>query len=565
VSNPKSAAALNRVFAICVVVAAWAAALPALAQAVPPDGPDIPTIVNNENESGAYGQDLSSPPPPKAWDQESIWNMKVEGFNDNQGRPIYQPLVVNQNGREILYLGNLGGNLLNPLTGKVEPNGTSIIDVSDVAQPKFLFHIPGPSGPVANAGSQMVRVCGGSVLPHGEKGKWYLLRTFGNVGPDEAHQIWDVTDPAAPKFITTIVSGLSNTHKNWWECDTGIAYLVAGSKADGWQQSGSAQHLKIYDLSDPAHPVYIRDFGLVGQQPDADVKTAQSCAAAPGPNCYEGSKNPPGGVHGPISMGPTVNRIYMPYGVGKDGVIQIVDREKLLDGCKAPTASPHCATNPTQAELLYPQVSVISMNPENGGHSAMPVLGVPVPEQAEHYADGASQKKDILIVSSESTANNCFGQQPHEAWILDITDAATPWPIATLNVPQQPGDFCAKGARFGAHAVAEAIYPPYYGKIIGVSWFNAGARLWDIRDPKNPRPIAYFIQAPNQNTIASCATINGVSTCHNAAMNDYVEFDDRGYIYAADRAGSGVTILSLTGDALKVIAPAPPGVTQPAH
>jgi hypothetical protein len=55
-----------------------------------------------------------------------------------------------------------------------------------------------------------------------------------------------------------------------------------------------------------------------------------------------------------------------------------------------------------------------------------------------------------------------------------------------------------------------------------------------------------------------------VATCHNAAMNDYVEFDDRGYIYAADRAGSGVTILSLTGDALKVIAPAPPGA-QPAH
>jgi len=40
-------------------------------------------------------------------------------------------------------------------------------------------------------------------------------------------------------------------------------------------------------------------------------------------------------------------------------------------------------------------------------------------------------------------------------------------------------------------------------------------------------------------------------------MNDYVEFDDRGYIYAADRAGSGVTILSLTGDALKAVAPAP--------
>jgi hypothetical protein len=548
---------LPRFIALFPLIAV-AMASPALAQAYPPDGPDIPAIVNNESAAGAFGQTLQAPPPPKAWDQESTWNMKVEGSDDNQGRPIYQPLVVNQNGREILYLGNLTGNMLNPLTGTVESNGTSIVDVTDVHHPKFLFHIPGPTGDVGNAGAQMARVCSGAVLPHGEKGKWYLLRAFGNVGPDEAHQIWDVTDPAAPKFILTIVSGLSNTHKSWWECDTGIAYLVAGSKSDGWHQSGSLQHIKIYDLSNPRKPVYVRDFGLVGQEPSADVKTAHSCTSDPGPNCHEGSKNPPGGVHGPISMGPKVNRIYLPYGVGRDGVIQIVDRQKLLTGCTLPTASPHCATNPTQAELLYPQVGVIAMNPENGGHSSMPVLGVPMPQTQAHFANGSPQKKDLLIVSSEDTANNCFGQAPHDAWILDITNDATPWPITTLTVPQEPGDFCEKGARFGAHAVTEAIYPPFYGKIVGISWFNAGARIWDIRDPENPRPIAYYIQAANRNTIASCATIHGVATCHNATMNDYVEFDDRGYIYAADRAGTGITILSLTGDALKVVAPAGP-------
>ena len=549
----KDRQALVRGFAISLI--AFTLVSPAAAETYPPDGPNIPAIANSEDPSGAFGQDLQAPPPPKGWDEESSWNMKVEGFNDNQSRPIYQPLVVNQDGREILYLGNLTGQLLNPLTGKVESNGTSIIDVTDVKQTKYLFHIPGPLGAVGNAGAQMVRVCSGSVLPRGERGKWYLLRAYGNAGPDEAQQIWDVTNPAAPTLLSTIVSGLSNTHKNWWECDTGIAYLVAGSKSDGWHQSGSAQHIKIYDLSDPKKPVYIRDFGLVGQQPDADIATAKSCEAAPGPNCYEGTKNPPGGVHGPISMGTQVNRVYLPYGVGEDGVIQIVDRQKLLIGCTIPTASPNCAKSPTQADLLYPQIGFVAMNPENGGHSAVPVLGVPMPEQQTNFADGTPQKKDLLIVSSEDTANNCFGQEPHEAWILDITNAAAPWPMATLNVPPDPGDFCNKGARFGAHAVTEAIYPPYYGKIIGVSWFNAGARFWDIRDPKNPRPIAYYIQAPNANTTASCATIKGVAHCQNATMNDYVEFDDRGYIYAADRTGSGVTILSLTGDALKVVAP----------
>jgi len=548
---------------VAIALIAFALIPRAYAQKFPPDGPDIPAIANSESAEGAAGANIPNPPPPNAWDKESAWNMKVEGFNDNQGRPIYQPLVVNQDGHEILYLGNLAGSTLNPLTGKVEANGTSIVDVTDVAHAKFLFHIPGPPGDVGNAGAQMARVCSGSVLPHGEKGKWYLLRAYGNVGPDEAHQIWDVTDPTAPKFVTTIVSGLSNTHKSWWECDTGTAYLVAGSKADGWHQSGSLQHVKIYDLSDPSHPFYIRDFGLVGQEPSADVTTAQSCATAPGPNCYEGTKNPPGGVHGPISMGTAVNRVYLPYGVSANGVIQIVDREKLLNGCKLPTASPHCAESPTQAEMLYPQISVIAMNPENGGHSSMPVLGLPMPQEQAHFGDGTPQRKDLLFISSEDTANNCFGQAPHEAWILDITKETAPWPIATLNVPPEPGNFCQRGARFGAHAVTEAIYPPYYGKIIGVSWFNAGARIWDIRDPKNPKQIAYYIQAPNQNTIASCSKIHDVTNCQNATMNDYVEFDDRGYIYAADRAGTGVTILSLTGDAAKVVAP--PAAPAPNH
>ena len=94
-----------RIFAIFLI--AFALASPARAQTYPPDGPNIPIITNSEDGSGAFGQDLQAPPPPKGWDEESAWNMRVEGYNDNQGRPIYQPLVVNQDGREILYLGNL--------------------------------------------------------------------------------------------------------------------------------------------------------------------------------------------------------------------------------------------------------------------------------------------------------------------------------------------------------------------------------------------------------------------------------------------------------------------------
>ena len=75
---------------------------------------------------------------------------------------------------------------------------------------------------------------------------------------------------------------------------------------------------EVFDLSDPANPVKIRDFGLVGQEPGATGTV-------------------PTDLHGPISTGPQGNRVYFGYGTNKGGVLQIIDREKLLKGPKEPT------------------------------------------------------------------------------------------------------------------------------------------------------------------------------------------------------------------------------------
>src|SRR5204863_3695155 len=143
----------------------------------------------------------------------------------------------------------------------------------------YIAHIPGePATPGAgeSGGAQMTRVCDGSQLPQGDKSKIYLLRSFGN----SAHETWDVTDPAKPSRITVVVSGLRDTHKSWWECDTGIAYLVTG--VQDWR---THRMTSIYDLSDPAKPAFIRHFGLPAQQPEST-----------GPV--------PTDLHGPISNGP---------------------------------------------------------------------------------------------------------------------------------------------------------------------------------------------------------------------------------------------------------------------
>ena len=175
-------------------------------------------------------------------------NMELVGTNDLQARSAYQPVVQHQGNRWILYVGHhtLDKNpangrplpSLNFLTGKNEENGTSIVDVTDPQKPVYLHHLPVANG--SGGGAQMVRVCDGNTLPIHDN-KVYLLRSYSN----SAHEIWDVTDPSAPRPVRTVAGGnpvigdLVGTHKSWWECDTGIAYIVgsrSGDAAAGWKR-----------------------------------------------------------------------------------------------------------------------------------------------------------------------------------------------------------------------------------------------------------------------------------------------------------------------------------------
>ncbi len=434
-------------------------------------------------------------------------NMELVGYNDLQARSAYQPLVHKQGERWIAYVGHHGGKSPNPLTGNAEDNGTSIIDVTDPRRPKMLAHIPGEPGSGEAGGAQMVRVCDGATLPKADKSKVYLLRPYGNA----AHEIWDVTNPAKPALITTVVKGLKATHKSWWECDSGIAYLVSG--LEGWRTRRMTQ---VYDLSDPANPRHIRDFGLAGQQPGTQGEV-------------------PTELHGPISTGPKGNRVYFGYGTNKSGILQIVDREKLLNGPK----------EPTDANLNYPQVGRLEMPPTIGAHTTFPILGV---EVAEFAKDKTGGKRDLALIVNESLVNECQ-ESRQMVWIADITAESKPFNISGWTVPEASGNFCSRGGRFGSHSSNENMTPIYYKRVVFIAFFNAGVRALDIRDPLRPREIGYFIPAITDKTDKRCVTVGGAERCKVAIQTNNVDVDDRGYIYIVDRANTGMHILELTGEA----------------
>jgi len=441
-------------------------------------------------------------------------DMTLLGVNDLQARSAYQPLVREQNGRWILYVGHHGGTEsapkpVNAMTGAPEFNGTSSGDVTDPGAPKYLAHIPGEVGLGESGGAQMVRVCSGKELPKGDPAKFYLLRTFGN----SWHEIWDVGDPAKPSLVTRI-GPVKGTHKNWWECDTGIAYLVSG--ADGWRTRRMTQ---VYDLSDPVHPKFIRNFGLPGQQPGA-------------------SGDIPVELHGPISTGAAGNRIYFGYGTNKDGIVQIVDRKKLLEG----------PTEPTVANLTYPEIGRLVLPSNVGAHTAFPLLKMDV---AEFAHDSAGQTRDFVAVVDESIANEC--QEARQMlWIADITAESRPFGVASFTVPEASGNFCSRGGRFGTHSSNENFTPIYYRRILFLAYFNAGVRALDIRDPYHPRELAHYIPAVTSKTEPRCIKVDGKDRCKVAIQTNNVEVDERGYIYIVDRANTGLHVLDLTGEARSV-------------
>ena len=433
-------------------------------------------------------------------------NMTLLGHADLQGRSAYQPVIRENHGRWIAYVGHHGGKSVNPLTGQAEDNGTSIIDVTDPRNPRQVAHIPGEPGMAEQGGAQMVRVCNGSELPKGDKSKVYMLRNFGN----KAHEMWDVTTPEKPVRLAVLVDNLKDTHKSWWECDSGIAYLVSG--LGDWRTRRMTQ---VFDLSDPVHPRFIRNFGLVGQQPGAT-----------GPVPTE--------LHGLVSTGPKGNRLYFGYGTNKSGVVQIVDRQKLISG----------PAEPTPANLAAPEVGRLQLNANNGAHTALPVLGMTVPEFAKDKDRG---KRDIVVVVDESLANECT--EPRQfVWIADVSDEKTPVVISTFNVPEShpssSGGFCSRGGRFGSHSSNENQPPMYYGKYVFATWFNAGVRAIDISDPYHPKEAGFYVPATTDKTDKRCVKdASGAERCKVAIQSNNLEVDDRGYIYVVDRANTGMHIL----------------------
>ncbi|SMX41080.1 LVIVD repeat-containing protein [Maliponia aquimaris] len=376
------------------------------------------------------------------------------------------------------------------------PHGTSIIDVSDPANPKVVAHIDPPEW----SHTHKVRVVGDIMITNVEQDQRHFLRKGDKIaglraqGLDDAaiaaalkvqasdilvleeavargydgggFRVWDISDKTAPKLLSYAKTHGFGVHR--FDMDERYAYIST-------EMAGYVGNILVtYDIADPANPVEVSRWHMPGQH-------------------LAGGETPTWTGYG--------NRLHHAMRCGDElwaavwhAGIRVLDATDL--------------SNPTvKGSYIWPQAI-----PEPT-HTIMPL---------EQRINGRR-----YAVAIDEEHDHKPGRLHGFVWVMDVTDldnieAVAAWDLSERACPWV-GD---PGVRFGAHQYREKLD----GTLVYCTWFAGGLRVLDLADPLLPVEVAHYMPQP----------LDG-----SAPQSNDVDLDDRGLIYLLDR-NHGLDILEMT-------------------
>jgi hypothetical protein len=397
---------------------------------------------------------------------------------------------------------------MNPITGKEEWNGTGLFDITDPAKPKFVWHIEGRQ----SANHRSVSVV--YDYTHDKSGRDYLVRSLDAGTADMRFQIFDITARSTDPSQIKLVAEITGTPENSCGPGCGGKFKYRAHKGYWSQESGL-----YYTAS--GEPGFRNTLAHVWDLKDPTNPKFVGRAWLPGMKdtedkaLYQGQY-----VHHPI-IDEANNRMYIGFR-NASGLMGAWDISK-----------------PSAPKLVWSY----DMNPPaRGPHTITPIEYKEVPN---FHGDALPRKYAFVTDEAGGGADMapCKVGVRTKAYMFDVTHESHPMPVETWEVPV--GNFCQKGGRFGPHQHAEfrnGRYNRHEDKVAWVAYFNAGVRVVDLSDPYNLREIGHYIPKTNKNS-------HPIATGQKTAIqiND-VTLDHRGIAYATDRIGTGLFILEYTGN-----------------
>jgi hypothetical protein len=378
-------------------------------------------------------------------------------------------------GGEGLALKQYGSKKILFLAHESGPQCFSVIDVTSPAKPVVLKQLP--------VEAKFVRCnslsLSGNVL--------VVARQTELVGqPHGGITAYDVSDASNPKLISYLdLTGPNSRGTHFVNfSDSKYAYLATGAKDFVPKNPLDDQMLMIVDMQDPKNPKEAGRWWVPGTK----VGDEEPAPARVKP--FDSGFR----LHTPLISG---DRAYMGWIDGGLVVLDIADKTK---------------------PKLISRISWQSMN-IGFMHTVLPLLD-----------------RGLLIATQEATHEDC-ADWPMRITVVDIQKETRPYPIAVMPPPANFAELCKGSGRFGAHNINLNNMPDVtriLKNTVVTAQFAGGLRIYSIKDPFQPKEIAYFAPRVPGNKGGAIQ------------MNDLI-VDKDGLIYANDRFTGGLFILQYTG------------------
>ncbi len=313
-------------------------------------------------------------------------------------------------------------------------SGWTLLDVTDPLTPKQVGSWSGPN----NTWTLQVTIRDGLMATSLEP----IQSGWGGEGNgpfDEGVILWDLSNPVTPRRRGTFRTGHRGTHRNLFD-GAGLLHLAA--RMPGYS---GAIHVMV-DVTDPDAPREVGRFHMRGQHTEVGERSSREWFDLHGPAVRKGDV------------------AYLPY--SSAGLV-------ILD-----ISSPQKPVMMGNLEVHPPLGSGIAV------HTVLPMPG----------CDG------MVILNSEALAERCDEPVGYAA-IAEVSDPPNPRLISFFPTPVPPpgadySSFCGRGGRFGPHNQHMPTGDPsvFDGQdFCFLTYFNAGLRVYDVRDPYLVKEVAYLI------------------------------------------------------------------------